>query len=132
MGVFRRREVSRNKITKANFYLLPRLDNHYESELMLFRYQQRCLKIIKILIDFQAQEDSGEYDLVMDMGPHTRYQAEQLMCMLHGEMHNPLNPDVENLHYTVDWWYRSPSSAGLGRCLIAFRIHGLYELADLT
>ena len=112
------REVSRLHIRPHTFEILKSLryglllsDSLME---VLYAYQQA------------NSTETYPYPLVIKMDKVTRGEA--LTYMISLSMDIAYAQQHHDFGYAIDWWWRTPSSAGEGELRIGFRVCGIYEM----
>jgi len=112
------REVSRLHIRPHTFEILKSLryglllsDSLME---VLYAYQQA------------NSTETYPYPLVIKMDKVTRGEA--LTYMISLSMDITYAQQHHDFGYAIDWWWRTPSSAGEGELRIGFRVCGIYEM----
>ena len=84
--------------------------------------------IMDVLYAYQHvnSADTYPYPLVLKVDKVTRGQALAFMVSL--SMDITYAQQHHDFGYAVDWWWRTPSSAGEGELRIGFRVCGIYEM----
>jgi len=84
--------------------------------------------VMDVLYVYQNANDAETfpYPFILKVDKVTRAQALVLMTILSGEIVYAQNN--HNFGYAIDWWWRTPSSAGEGEVRIGMRVCGICEM----
>ncbi len=110
-----RKEVSLKDTTPATFTLL-----HFDATAFL-----------DVLETYAHTSENSEYGyrLIIDFNQYfSRGSAQRVTWNLLAATLGAIKND--NLQYTIDWWYRTPSDAGVGPLLIGIRICDIREMVQ--
>lgn len=112
------REVSRLHVRPHTFEILkPLFDGRLLSDAImdvLYAYQQ------------VNSTETYPYPIIIKVNKVTRGAALTYMVSL--SMDITYAQREHDFGYAIDWWWRTPSSAGEGELRIGFRVCGIYEL----
>lgn len=112
------REVARKDTAKPTFVMLEELNENRMADNI----------ITALMIYSHANELNTEpYPFTIEVRSVTRRDARRVMAQLfHHIAYAQTNWD---LGYTVQWWWRTPSSAGFGPLWIGIGVSGIYEMS---
>jgi hypothetical protein len=115
-------EVARKATEPATFVV------RFNSEDCNNYYGGRTAYIVEQLFIYQEanQHEEIPYPFIVSILEVSRYRARLHVNSLLSEIN--YQQKMNDLCYTIAWWWRTPSNSGVGELRIGFRLCGLYEM----